>query len=222
MKCWSIVAGTLLVYASCGMAQSALHLKAAVARRPGLRTPGTHHIVQFREYPGAAARAEIARRGLRVLEYVPDNALLVAGPSTALADLDAAWAGELDPTSKISPELANQSAGALLVEFYGDVDMERARATVTGLGFVAVENASVLAHHLAVLGPYSRIEELATRDDVKYILPAPPELAAGEPMAGCTGALTEAGPIGDYALVGQGWPKDAGGTVALKYFVRSL
>src|SRR6185295_18420050 len=40
--------------------------------------------------------------------------------------------------------------------------------------------------------------------------------------AGCAGALTEAGPIGEYVLAGRGWPKDQSGSVALKYYIRSL
>ena len=41
-------------------------------------------------------------------------------------------------------------------------------------------------------------------------------------MAGCAGAATEAGPVGEYVLVSRGWPKDAGGNVPLNYFIRSL
>src|SRR5450759_2080152 len=53
-------------------------------------------------------------------------------------------------------------------------------------------------------------------------MPASPELAAGIPLAGCAGAVTEAGPVGEYVLVSRGWAKDAGGNVALHYLIRSL
>jgi hypothetical protein len=53
-------------------------------------------------------------------------------------------------------------------------------------------------------------------------MPASAELAAGLPLAGCAGAATETGPVGEYVLVSRGWPRDAGGNVALRYFIRSL
>jgi hypothetical protein len=63
---------------------------------------------------------------------------------------------------------------------------------------------------------------LAAFDEVSYLLPASADLAAGQPVAGCAGAVTEAGPVGEYVLVGRGWPKDASGKFALQYFIRSL
>jgi hypothetical protein len=112
--------------------------------------------------------------------------------------------------------------GALLVEFFPDANMVRARASLAALGFDVVENASILSQQLVLLGPLNRTERLAQLDGVKYILPATPGMAAGEVMAGCAGALTEAGAVGDYVLVGHGWPKDAAGRVDLKYFLVSL
>ena len=81
---------------------------------------------------------------------------------------------------------------------------------------------SLLAGHLVVSGAHSALGALAECDDVAYIMPASAELAAGIPLAGCAGAATEAGPVGEYVLVSRGWPKDAGGNVALHYFIRSL
>src|SRR5207244_5946907 len=133
-----------------------------------------------------------------------------------------AWAGPLEPADKISPQLETQTSGALLVEFYSDVEIARERAILSELGFDIIDNASVLPQQFVVSGPHTRIAALAAQDEVKYILPAAPELAAGEAMAGCAGALTEAGAVGDYVLVGRGWPKDAAGNVALKYVIRSL
>src|SRR6185436_15316044 len=63
---------------------------------------------------------------------------------------------------------------------------------------------------------------LAAFDDVSYLLPASPDLAAGDTVAGCAGAVTEAGPVGEYVLVGRGWPRDASGKFTLQYFIRGL
>jgi hypothetical protein len=108
------------------------------------------------------------------------------------------------------------------VEFYSDTEMMRARARVGAIGFEVVENAGMLPKQLVLSGPLARLNALAQLDEVKYVLPAAPELAAGQVMVGCPGALTEAGAVGDYVLVGHGWQKDGSGSADLKYFILSL
>jgi hypothetical protein len=226
MRLFALVA-TLMVCAVGAQAQPALHFKArmnperAMPRRSGT-WGGTHYVVQFDRYPDQQIRSKISGRGLQILEYVPDNALLVSGPRAALEGLALLAAAPVPPEDKISPLLNSADTGPLLVEFYTDVPMAQARSLVASLNFDVVENAGILPGQLIVSGPFSRITRLADRDEVKYILPAAPQLAAGEFMAGCPGALTEAGGIGDYVLVSQGWPKDASGNVDLTYFIRSL
>jgi hypothetical protein len=168
-------------------------------------------------------RQELERRGIRVLQYVPDSALMVASPvAPDLDGLEVLSAGALEPADKISPLLADQVAGALLVVFHPDVEMAKARDTVRARGFDVLENAALLAGHLVVSGPHSALGALAESDEVAYIMPASADLAAGTPLAGCAGAATEAGPVGEYVLVSRGWPHDASGNVALRYFIRSL
>ena len=107
------------------------------------------------------------------------------------------------PSDKISPLLADQVTGALLVEFHPDTDMAVAREEVRARGFDVLENASLLAGHLVVSGAHSAVGALAECDGVAYIMPASAELAAGIPLAGCAGAATEAGPVGEYVLVSR-------------------
>lgn len=184
---------------------------------------GAHYILQFTSFPGAQTRRELERRGVRVLQYVPDSALMVSSVTAPdLNGLEVTWAGPLQAADKISPVLAEQVSGALLVVFHGDVDMEDARTTVRQEGFEILENSSLLPGQLVVSGDWQRIGALAASDEVAYILPASPDLAVGISAAGCAGALTEAGPVGEYVLVGRGWPKDSNGSVALKYYIRSL
>ena len=184
---------------------------------------GAHYILQFTSFPGAQTRRELERRGVRVLQYVPDSALMVSSVTAPdLNGLEVTWAGPLQAVDKISPVLAEQVSGALLVVFHGDVDMEDARTTVRQEGFDILENSSLLPGQLVVSGDWKRIGALAASDEVAYILPASPDLAVGISAAGCAGALTEAGPVGEYVLVGRGWPKDSSGSVALKYYIRSL
>jgi hypothetical protein len=179
--------------------------------------------VQFRVYPGPEIREELARRHIRVLGYVPDSALMVStGAALDLEGLDVTWAGALEAADKISPLLATQAAGAYLVVFHADADMENARALVRDRGFDVMENPDLLPGHLLVTGAYDGIPGLAACDEVAYILPASPDLVAGNHVFGCAGPVTEAGPVGEYVEVGRGWAKDPGGGVALKYFLQSL
>jgi hypothetical protein len=184
---------------------------------------GKHVILQFGSYPGPEVREELARRGIRVLEYVPDSALMVsAGKALDLEGLDVTWAGTLDAADKISPSPAMDTAAAYLVVFYADADLGQARALVEQRGYLVLEHPGLLPAQLLVTGTRDRLEQLAGLDEVSYILPASTDLVAGDPVIGCVGALTEAGPVGEYVQVGNGWSKDAAGGVSLQYFFDSL
>lgn len=228
MKLFKTLPVAVFLLISCTWAQPVIHLKAGAA---GARTAkmlprhgrATHFLLQFPTEPGPEMRRELERRGMRVLQYVPDAALMVASPVTPdLAGLPVLSAAALEPSDKISPLLADQVTGALLVVFHTDVDMVTARVEARARGFDVLENAGVLPGHLVVSGAHSALGTLAECDDVAYIMPASADLAAGIPLAGCAGAVTEAGPVGEYVLVSRGWSKDAGGNVALHYFIRSL
>lgn len=228
MKFSTAVPVTAFLLVSSAWAQPVVRLKAGAAGARTSRTlprhgRATHFLLQFPAEPGPEMRGELERRGIRVLQYVPDAALMVASPvSPDLAGLGVLSAGVLEASDKISPLLADQVTGALLVVFHPDVEMATARDAVRARGFEVLENPSMLAGHLVVSGPHSALGALAECDDVAYIMPASAELAAGIPLAGCAGAATEAGPVGEYVLVSRGWPKDAGGVVALRYFIRTL
>ncbi|MGA2772134.1 MAG: matrixin family metalloprotease [Bryobacteraceae bacterium] len=199
-------------------------LAAGQGRPAGRPLPGgRHYLLQFPSYPGPELRQELARRRIRVLQYVPDNTLMaLAGPGLNLEGLGVIWAGELEAEDKISPLLATHASNAFLVIFYPDVDMEKARAVARLEGFEILENPDLLPAQLLVIGAYNAIWGLAAWDEVSYIMPASTDLLAGNPVMACPGPLTEAGPIGDYVEVGTGWSKDPNGSVALKYFFETL
>lgn len=227
MKFLNIAPLAVFLLVSCAWAQPVVRLKAGTGARPSRTLPRhgrtTHFLLQFPTEPGLEMRRELERRGMRVLQYVPDAALMVASPGAPrLEGLGVLSVAVLGPSDKLSPLLADQVAGALLVVFYPDVEMAAARDAVRARGFDVLENAGVLAGHLVVSGAHSDIGALAEYEGVAYIMPASAELAAGVPLVGCAGAATEAGPVGEYVLVSRGWPKDAGGNVALRYFIRSL
>ena len=209
-------------------AQPVVHLKAGapVSRTSRVLPKGdrpTHFLVRFQAEPGPEIRLELERRGMHVLQYVPDAALLVSSRVIPnLEGLDAVSADPMHASTKISPLLTDRTAGAILVEFYPDVDMAKAREQARAAGFDVLENATLMGQHLVLSGLHREIGALAESDDVAYILPASPELTAGIPVDGCMGATAQAGPVGQYVLMSRGWPKDAAGNVALHYFIQSL
>jgi hypothetical protein len=228
MKSFHSVPVAVLAMVWCAQAQPVIHLKAGAEAARASRTPArqgrtTHFLLRFPTEPGAEVRRELERRGMRVLQYVPEAGLMVASPAAPdVRGLGVLSAAALEPSVKISPLLKSQVAGAVLIEFYADVDMAVAREEVRARGFDVLENPSLLTGNLLASGAYSGLGSLAESDDVAYIMPASAELAAGIPVAGCAGAATEAGPVGEYVLVSLGWPKDGSGNVALHYFIRSL
>ena len=224
----------LCLLAQCVFAQGSVRLKARTlpAARDGAapsraaRTvlPGrAHFIVEFDSYPGPEVRQELARRGVRVLRYVPDTGLMVVSDRAAdLGGLGAIWAGALEPRDKLSPLLDAEPAPAYLVIFHPDIAMDRARELAAERGFAVLENSGLRPGHLVVIGSAARLEDLASDDEVSYILPASADLAAGSPVVGCDGGIADAGLIGEYAVAARGWSKDASGVAALKYVVESL
>jgi hypothetical protein len=228
MKILNALVVVFLLVAPHARAQSRARMKArAAGARPVRTTPrpehASHFLLEFPTEPGPELRLELERRGIRVLQYVPDAALLVASSGALnLEGLEVLSAAALEPSDKISPLLANQVTGALLVVLHPDIGTAVAREAVRARGFDVLENPALLPGHLVVSGPHSAIDALAGYDGVAYIMPASADLAAGVPLAGCAGAVTEAGPVGEYVLVSRGWPKDAGGKVALNYFIRSV
>jgi hypothetical protein len=195
-------------------------IDSAFARRAKV---GHHFVVQFRSEPGPEVRAELALRGIRVLGYVPDKALMASSPRTPdLEGLDVTWVGSLAASDKLSPELAQARQGAYLVMLHEDVPPAVGRRIVRRQGFMVLDRPGLLSGHLLVIGNSQDLLDLASNDEVAYILPASPDLLAGQPVMACAGPLTEAGPVGQYVEVGSGWPKDADRTVKLNYVFESL
>jgi hypothetical protein len=229
MKSW--VAGLALVLiGATAWGQDMIRLRNRRAFRPGVSarpvsrlSKPAHYILQFRTAPGAAARKELARRGLRVLGSVPDHALLVSARGAAdVSGLDITWAGTLEAADKISPLLADSDSGAYLVMFHPDVTDQRARDLVQGLRLAIIENRELLPAQLLAAGSLDEVDALAAADEVAYVMPASPDLVAGNPVMGCAGAATEDGVVAEYVTVGSGWPRDANNAVTLSYFFQSF
>jgi hypothetical protein len=190
------------------------------AYRGGRIAPRRHYLLRFDSPPTPRLREQLAQRGIRTLQYVPDNALMVStGTSADLDGLPVTWAGVLEPDDKLSPQLSD--GAAYLVIFHPDTDSAAARAIIDASPFAILERTGLLPGQFLVTGSYDRLPELARADAVAYVLPASPALISGDPVVGCAGPMTEQGPLAPYVEAGNGWPHDGGHTY-LNYAFESL
>jgi hypothetical protein len=218
--CRMAILGAVLFQIESGAA--VIHLKnrtiSADGRREIATLPlagaGQHWILQFPRYPDAAIRAELIRRGARILDYVPDAALMVSFSRTPdLTGQQVVWAGQLEPRDRQSAGL--DRARAFLVIFHRDVALGRAIELLAS--FQMLEAPGLLPNHYLVAANHGALPALAERDEVAFIMPAETDMGARRRQYVCPGPLTEAGVIAEYATSGAGWSKDSSGAVSIGY-----
>jgi hypothetical protein len=193
-------------------------------------------IVQFENPPPAEVLATLTGRGAKVLQDVPDNAVLVRMDSTVRLDgLGVIYTEEIDAADKLSPLVTtgnptgnpagnpNAGTGYYLVEFHPDVDLNFARSLVLNASLTLHENPDLGPRQLLVQvrNPKQALDALTTlaeRDEVAYIFPASRELIHGTPVFACAGALTTLGPLGQYIVTnGDGWDGPGQNATTLNY-----
>jgi len=184
-----------------------------------------HLLVRLDRSVGDRASRRLAQRGVRFLRPLPDGRWLVSAPAGAdVAALGVRRAVMFSPEEKISPWLAWPSGTELfVVEFHPDVDRGDAEIVVRREGLTVVANPDLRPDHLLVRGSRQQAEEVAKWDEVAYLFPASRELGQGLPTIACAGALTAAGPVGQYILtVGDGWDGPGLGRAELSYSFERL
>lgn len=187
-----------------------------------------HLLVEFDAEVTQEEIQSLLDRGIRFVQYVPDGGYVVS----VRPGQD--WGGirlrarRFHARNKISPALAAPDASPrqeaeFVAEFFPDVDRFEAMRLLADEGFRVLGHSDLLAHHLLVQGPSSRLERLAACDEVAYLFPASRELAEGAALIACPGALTAAGTVGQYvAFVGEGWDGPGKGKAALGYYFQRL
>jgi hypothetical protein len=191
----------------------------------------SHFLIQFSSPPSAEQIQALKGRGAAIMSYVPDAALVVsAGDDISWDNLDLRFIGRLEALDKLSPMLSpdltpdGNGGNFVVVEFHPDADMDEARTLVLERNLQIDERGNMLPTQLLVEGTLDDIGRLADWDEVAYIFPASPELANGDDVRACVGALTVQGPVGQYVLMGPGWPQTGapGSPIALHYFFGDL
>ena len=159
---------------------------------------GLHVIVQFVRAPATSDRASLEKRyGIRFLDPVPDHAYFARVPRAALVDkqlFGTAAATEtpvhavvrIRPTDKVAPWLlagqvlpyARRGEGhfAVIVQFFGDIDVEAQLALLQGMG-IEVEERLPLVNGVQIEIPADQLLKLASHDSVKWVeeIPGPAE-----------------------------------------------
>jgi hypothetical protein len=189
-----------------------------------------HVLIQFEGVPAEEAVAELERRGAQFVQYVPDAGYLFSvwsGQDWWGTQLRVSRMRAQDKVSQALPRKNNAGKrvgrGTLVVEFHPDVDPAEALGIVRQEGFEMLAHPDVLGNHLLIRGPLDRIEELTAWDEVAYVFPASAELAAGERVEACSGAVTALGTVGQYiAAIGEGWDGPGQGSAAVGYYFQSL
>ncbi len=211
---------------------AALFFRTAPARR--VESGRLHFLMQFNNNNSEYPFNQLGLRDIRVLEYVPDQALLVSGPEgVSLEGLGAVYAGVLEAEDKLSALLERGGeAQAAILEVYPDVAPEGPRQIAAAAGLEVLENPDVAAPALLVRGTFEQLRAAAEWDETAYIFPAAPELVRGEPVVACAGgsvSVVESGVIGELAgaanlatSFGDGWDGAGLGSATLAYWVGTL
>lgn len=203
-----------------------------------LRLGTRHRIIQFAHEPTQADLETLSRQGARVLQYIPDQAVLVSGPQEMIRDWarfvrveTLTWADKLSPEFSVStpvataePILAQVPAlSRAVVDLHPDVSDAEGRQIASMAGVRVVEHADVAAGHLLVEATLSQLAALAAWDEVAYIFPASPALVRGERVNFCPGASARFGAVGQYvARVGEGWDGPGLGPATIRYVMQGL
>ena len=225
-----MLAGASLSFVSLRAADGNLNSEppAAPKRRAATRP---HILLEFRVGPQEKDFSELSRRGVTVLEYVPERRLLVSAPDErALDDLADVVAVPISPSAKISPLLAPRAgvetlsiAMPVVVAFHSDVAPADARALIAEQRLVTREHINLLPSEFLVEADWAEAAWLAQWDEVAYVYAASDELAAGQPVAACAGVATAYGPVGRMVpRVGEGWDGPGLGAATLGYYYGPL
>lgn len=186
-----------------------------------------HRILDVPAEGLAAQWEEFTVNGAQVVQYLPENAVIVSGPPEALGGK------AVDPAAKWSPNLTmpigeahaaqEQSLQTVVVEFYPDVDSNDARSIIDEEGLLLKQHPDLLPWHLMVEGSVDTLQRLTRWDEVAYVFPASSGLETGQPLRACAGAVTEYGMVGQYvAKVGEGWDGPGRNAARLRYVIRNV
>jgi hypothetical protein len=127
---------------------------------------------------------------------------------------------EIDPESKISPDLAWSAVGkgTAIVEFFADVALAQRELLLLRTGTEARAHPDLNPTQMMVQASVDQIRSLSRQDEVAYVFPASEELERGEPVFACLNSVAGTSGAGQYIMtVGEGWDGPGRNQASLTY-----
>jgi hypothetical protein len=209
--------------------------RASLAETRRLTPSRLHLLIQFKEFPidntdFEALLDELGRRDVRVLRYLPDNALIIsANQDTSWDGLNLILVAPLDPEDKLSELFSRDDPDRIetaVLSLHDDVDPALARLIAEQTNLEILENPDLAPTSVLLRGPTIALHEAAAWDEVYYIFPASEELQAGLPQTACLGGASAIGNLAAAADIassfGDGWDGPGLGSASLTYFLGAL
>lgn len=204
----------------------AAELKERAAARAWASGGRLHWLVQFGAEPDEELIERLGWLDVRVLQYVPDQALLVSAPADIeWAAAGASYASLLSVEQKLSPVLAADGEAFAVAELHLDVNRAAGVALALEAGLEVMEHPDLAPNALLLRGPAEALRRLAEADEVAYVYPAAEALREGAPVVACLG-----GAMGPAALAGsnlattfgEGWDGPGAGSATLAVYFGAL
>lgn len=184
------------------------------------RSDSRHVILQFSDEPSQKSLNELKRAGIKVLSYVPRNAVVAFVPAgtepgkiPGIRHLET-----ILPSDKISQNSATSlSKGFVLVDVFADISPAEAKEFIESAGGRVRSNPYLLPNTYLVEADEMVVYELANFDGVSWIWPASDAIIQTKPVHACPGPMTPYGPVSNFVTNGDGWDGPGLGSVDLTY-----
>ncbi|MBM4382229.1 MAG: matrixin family metalloprotease [Deltaproteobacteria bacterium] len=193
---------------------------ASKAAALGAREAARHLLIQFEQGRMKEGIAALEKSGVRVLEFVPRNAVSAYVPAGFEPTVVPAvrWAGKLRASDKLAvPKKPVPEKLRVLVDVFPGVKRAAADIAVKRAGGRAIHHAHLTGNTLLVEIESSRLHALAGLDEVSFVYPASKAVETMQPLHTCPGAITEQGPVANYVANGNGWDGFGLGSASLSY-----
>ncbi len=201
--------------------------RAVTARRA--EPARVHLLIQFTE-PTTDELDTLGMRDVRVLQYMPDHAVVASAPvDVDLTGLDVQFMGLLEASDKLSAQLDLSGDAAdvtAVMEVHLDIAASVARRIAAESGLTVIEQPDLPPTSLLVRGAAQALRTAASWDEVAYIYPAADVLLRGEPVLPCLGGVSTIGELNGAANLassfGDGWDGPGLGPATLAYWIGAL
>jgi uncharacterized repeat protein (TIGR01451 family) len=159
----------------------------AHVRGLGADPEGVYGIIQFHQLPTEAAQNELLARGVRILDYLPENCFFARLSKDVTADqLQSAgvvWLGAIYPEDKVSPRLLSSGVGLwarqpdgsadLRVKYFQQADTVTVSKTVAECGG-RIQSLNEKLREVVISLPAETLGRLAACECVRWIEETPP------------------------------------------------